>query len=186
MQPGEITQLLRSASANGTPDWSKLAPYVSGELRRIAKLHLRKSPSGGTMQPTALVNELWVRLLSLNCLRVENRAHFFALSARIMRHILVDAARKRNAGKRMAPGGLIALDEQFVFSEAQSHEIEALDLALHTLAELSERQAKVVELRFFGGMNWEEIATALDCSERTAKRDWTLAKAWLHGQLKAV
>lgn len=158
-------------------------PLVYTELRRLARYYLSAERHGHTLQPTALVHEAYLRLTKLKEIDWQNRTHFFAVSATIMRRILVDHARTARAHKRGQGWDIVSLNEAALPPPARGPEILALDEALTRLALLDERQAKVVELRFFGGMNEDEAANALGVSSRTVKRDWRIAKAWLFKEL---
>jgi len=185
MQPsgGEITRLLVEVRRGNPEAEAKLVPLVYEHLHRLAASYMRRERPEHTLQPTALVNETYLRLIPQADTTWENRAHFFGVAARLMRQILVDHARARQAGKR---GGLVEklpLDQALEFSPARSWELIELDDALKSLGQLDPQQARVVELRFFGGLTVEETAEVLGISPRTVKRDWRLARAWLHGEL---
>ena len=160
-------------------------PLVYDELRRLAASYLRRERPGQTLQATALVNEAYIRLIGEKAQNWQNRTHFLAIAALSMRQILVQRARARNAAKRGGDPQRITLDEQLLPASAQGGELDllALDEALDKLARLDERQAKIVELRYFGGLSVEEAAEALGISPATVKRDWTLARAWLKKEL---
>jgi RNA polymerase sigma-70 factor, ECF subfamily len=160
-------------------------PLVYDELRRLAASYLRRERPGQTLQATALVHEAYVRLIGENRQPWQNRTHFLAIAALSMRQILVQRARARRAAKRGHDPERLVLDEHLLGVKASHDEIDlvALDAALDKLASLSERQAKVVELRYFGGLSVEEVAEALQISPATVKRDWTLARAWLRREL---
>jgi RNA polymerase sigma factor (TIGR02999 family) len=152
-------------------------------LRRLAANYLRSERAGHTLQPTALVNEAYVKLAEHPKVDWQSRAHFFAVSARIMRQILVDHARMRAAQKRGGHDVRVTFTDAIADSDDRLCEILELHEALERLAKLNPRQSKVVELSFFGGLSFEEIAGVLNASERTVQRDWTIARAWLHAQL---
>jgi RNA polymerase sigma-70 factor, ECF subfamily len=160
-------------------------PLVYNELRRLAASYLRRERAGQTLQATALVHEAYVRLIGENRQPWQNRTHFLAIAALSMRQILVQRARARNAAKRGHDPERLALDEHLLGTTGTHGDIDilALDAALERLAALSERQAKVVELRYFGGLSVEEVAEVLHTSPATVKRDWTLARAWLRREL---
>ena len=160
-------------------------PLVYDELRRLAASYLRRERPGQTLQATALVNEAYIRLIGEKAHNWQNRTHFLAIAALSMRQILVQRARTRKAVKRGGDPQRITLDEQLLPASPQKGEVDvlALDTALEKLAALNERQAKIVELRYFGGLSVEEVAEALDISPATVKRDWTLARAWLKKEL---
>jgi RNA polymerase sigma factor (TIGR02999 family) len=178
-QPQPVTHLLHQWGSGNRDCLDQLVPIVDAELRRIAKRCLRLERRGHTLQTTALINEAYLRLVTGTEIRAEHRAQFFSLAAHMMRHILVDHARGARRGKR--GGGIrgLALDEAFIVSPQKSAELLALDEALSRLAEIDARKAKVVELRYFGGMEVEEVAHALNVHPNTVVRDWKLAKAWL-------
>ena len=153
------------------------------ELRRVASLCLNRERGDHTLQPTALVHEVFLRLTNNDQPQWQNRAHFFGVAARLMRQILVDYARRHGTRKR--GGGLkkLPLDEVLAFTPDKSTELIMLDQALERLSEFDERQARIVEMKFFGGLSMEEIAGVLDISTKTASRDWTMARAWLHREI---
>ena len=185
MEPasGEVTRLLGELR-RGSPDAeAKLLPLVYEHLHRLAAHYMRQERQDHTLQATALLNEAYLRLVSQEKTEWQDRAHFFGVAARLMREILVDHARARQAGKR---GGLVEklpLDEAHDFSPAKSRELVELDDALRSLEKLDPQQARIVELRFFAGLTVEETAEVLGISPRTVKRDWSVARAWLHGEL---
>jgi RNA polymerase sigma-70 factor (ECF subfamily) len=162
-----------------------LVPLVHDELRRIAKRHMRREAPGHTLQTTALINEAYLRLVKQSHPAGQDRTHFFAVAARVMRHILADHARGLQRDKRGGGICVLPLDEDLVFSPAKSAELIALDEALDRLAHFDPRKAQVVELRYFGGMNVEETAAVLKVSANTVIRDWGLAKVWLKRELMA-
>jgi RNA polymerase sigma factor (TIGR02999 family) len=175
----EITRLLRAWSSGEQSAFERLAPLVYEELRRIAKRHMRREQPGHTLQTTAVVNEAFLRLIQGARVDWCDRVHFFAVSAQIMRRILVDAARARMREKR---GGLspdVNLDEAIDATPARAAALVALDEALDELSVFDPRKARVVELRYFGGLSVEETAEALSISAQSVMRDWKLAKAWL-------
>ena len=160
----------------------QLLPLVHRELRRLAGRHMRHERAGHTLQASALVNEAYLRLIEVKQVRWQNRAHFFAMASRLMRRILVDAARAKAVQKRA--GGLkVSLDEAVAVAGTPFQDFVALDDALNALESVDPRKCKVVEMRFFGGMSLEETAEALHLSVGTVKRDWRLAKAWLAREL---
>ena len=161
----------------------RLVPLVYKELREIARYHLRRERPGHTLQSAALVHEAYLRLLDQKPFDTENRAHFLALTSRLMRQILVDYARSHGAAKRGA-GLKVELDAAVIVAPERSLDVIALDDALSQLTELDEQQARIVELRFFGGLSVEEIGEALGISRSTVKREWNVAKAWLSRQMK--
>ena len=185
--PIAITQLLDDWSGGDRAALDRLLPIVYGELRRLAGRALRRERDGHTLQPTALVHELYVRLVDQRRASWENRAQFFAVAAQLMRRILVDHARARVAAKRGGPSPRLSLDEAGDAVDAAiapAFEVLAVDRALTRLATLDPEQARVVELRFFSGLSVEETAHVLGRSPRTIKREWRLAKAWLYQQLR--
>jgi len=186
MEPTDVTALLGELT-KGNPDAGpKLIPLVYGELRRMAAGYMRRERTGHTLQATALVHEAYLKLLGQHSVDWQNRAHFFGIAAQVMRRILIDHARGHVRDKRGGGREAVPLDEALVFSPERSADFLELDSALERLAELDPRQAKIVELRFFGGLTVEEAAEVLGISPKTVKRDWSVAKAWLHGELKAT
>lgn len=184
-QPQEdITRLLLAWGAGDRAALDELMPMVYGELRKLARGYMRRQPDDHTLQTTALVNEAYLRLIDSSRVNWQNRNHFFAISAQLMRRILVDFARARKSQKRGGGAQKIELDETLVVPVEQKTDIVALDEALTELAGLSARQSKIVELRYFGGLSEEEIAAHLDVSVRTVRRDWSAARAWLFRRLK--
>lgn len=183
----EVTQVLEAWKAGDDGALERLLPMVFAELRDIAGRQLRNERAGHTLQPTALVNEAYLKLRRLRSIRWHDRVHFFAFASRIMRRILVDHARGRLAAKRGA--GVTPVDwvqgvESFPESEVGPATLIDLDRALDRLAAERPKLARLVEARFFGGLTVEEAATVLDCSERTVKRDWAFARAWLLRELE--
>jgi RNA polymerase sigma factor (TIGR02999 family) len=178
-----ISLLLRRWSDGDSGALEQLMPLVYGELRRMAQRYMRQQPSSHTLQATALIHEAYLRLAGQEDKRWENRAHFFGVAAQAMRHILVDYARARNTGKRGGETLTVSLEEGAIVSKERAAELVALDDALAELARLSPRQARVVELRHFGGLSVEETAEVLKVSVDTVTRDWRQAKAWLHREL---
>ena len=158
---------------------------VHDELRRIARRYMRGERGEHTLQPSALVNEAYIRLLDVKRIQWQNRVHFFAMAARVMRRILVDSARARKFQKRGGGAEVVSLDEAFGVATEPGHDLVALDDALNTLAEMDPRKGQVVEMRFFGGLSAEETAEALHVSIGTVMRDWRLAKVWLLRELSA-
>jgi RNA polymerase sigma factor (TIGR02999 family) len=175
----EVTQLLKAWGAGDERALERLTPVVEGELHRIAHRCMARENPGHTLQTTALVNEVYLRLVDINAVNFQDRAHFFAISARMMRRVLTDFARSRNYQKRGGGAVQVSLDENLVISPEKDADILALDEALTQFAALYPRQSQVVELRFFGGLEVEEAAEALKISPVTVKRDWRFAKAWL-------
>jgi RNA polymerase sigma factor (TIGR02999 family) len=181
--PSEVTQLLHELSQGNKEAEGVLIPLVYSELRRIAAAYLRHEPQGHSLQPTALVHEAYLHLTAIKEIDWQSRSHFFAVSATIMRRILVDRARASRARKRGDGWDAVSLNDALLPSPQRAPEILALDEALKRLEELDERQSKVVEFRFFAGMSEDEIGIALGISARTVKRDWRIAKAWLFKEL---
>ena len=181
--PQEITRLLQAWSQGDEAALKALTPLVYEELHRIAHRYMGRQPHGHTLQTSALVNEAYLRLVDVNQVNWQNRAHFFAVSAQLMRHILVDFARSRQSQKRGGEAQQVSLGEALEVSAERSADLVALDEALSLLAALDARQARVIELRFFGGLGIEETAEVLKVSEGTVRRDWRMAKAWLLREL---
>lgn len=181
--PAEITQLLLAWGGGDEAALEKLMPLVHSELKRLARRYMNRQRTGHTLQTTALVNEAYLRLIDSSRVNWQNRAHFFAVSAQLMRRILVDAARQRQNIKRGSGVPPIALDEAAEVSDERAAELVALDDALNTLATLNSRQSQVVELRYFGGLSEEETAAVLNVSIRTVRRDWNLTRRWLYREL---
>ena len=180
---GDVTHLLIELREGNPEAEAKLIPLIYGELRRLAAHYLRGERPGHTLQPTALVHEAYMRLTKTQRVDWRNRSHFFATAATVMRRILVDYARARQAGKRQGIQDTLILEDEFVASPVRSSDLLALDDALDRLNRLNPRQSKIVELRFFGGLNEEETGTVLGISARTVKRDWRVAKAWLYSEV---
>ena len=182
----DVTGLLLSWGQGDAAALDRLVPLVYDELRRVARGHLRREGPGHTLQPTALVHEVFLRLVAVDRMTVKSRTHFFALSARLMRQILVDHARRRQAGKRGGGATVIGLNEAAgaaAPASSSSVDVLALDEALDALSSFDDRQCRVVELRFFAGLNIPEAADALGVSTATVEREWAMAKAWLHQRL---
>jgi len=172
--------LLTQWSLGSQAALAELIPQVDRELHAIAKAYLRRGRGNQTLQPTALINEAWLRLLGQSqALRWENRAHFFGIAARLMRIVLVDHARSRAAAKRGGTPEAVTLDESMLLCPNRAPDVLEVSEALDQLAKVDERKAKVIELRYFGGMDREEIATALGLTVHTVKRDLRLGEAWL-------
>jgi len=178
-----VTGLLQAWSDGDQAALDKLMPLVYAELHRLAKRYMGREHEGHSLQTSALVNEAYLRLVDAHGVRWQNRTHFFAVSAQIMRRILVDFARARQNLKRGGGALQVTLDEGLVVSPESGADLFSLDEALERLAALNPRQSKVVELRYFGGLNEEEVATALKVSPRTVRHDWSLARAWLYREL---
>lgn len=182
-QSAELTRLLQAWRDGDPAALDRLAPLVYGELRRIAHGYMRREREGGTLQATALVNEAYLRLTGAAGVDWSDRAHFFAVAANMMRRILVDRARARVRAKRGGDASQINLDEIPDLSTTRGKELVAVDDALNELAKLDPRKARVVELRFFGGLSIEETSTVLSISPRSVMRDWRLARSWLMREL---
>lgn len=182
LQGVEVSQLLQAWSEGDQGALDKLTPIVYQELHRLARLYMRRERPGHSLQTTALVNEAYMRLVDYKRMGWQNRAHFFAVSAQLMRRILVEHARRHNLKRG---GGIphIAFDEAAVVGEGRAADLVALDDALKTLARLDPRKAQMVELRFFGGLSVQETAEVLKVSSVTVMRDWNTAKAWLYREL---
>jgi RNA polymerase sigma factor (TIGR02999 family) len=180
----DITDLLIDWSGGNAAALDELFPLVERELHRMAHLQMRKARPGNTLQTTALINETYIRLIDQNRVQWQNRAHFFAIAAGMMRRILLNYLRDRSRIKRGGGALQVTLDEGVMITEAKSHEILALEEAMSRLAEIDERKAKVVELRYYGGLSVEETAEALKVSGVTVMRDWNMAKAWLARELR--
>jgi RNA polymerase sigma-70 factor, ECF subfamily len=181
--PIEVTSLLVAWGNGDKQAMEQLMPLVYEELRRLASRHLGRERAGHTLQTTALVHEAYLRLVDQREADWQNRAHFFAVAAQMMRRILVDYARARRFAKRGGGARQVSLDEALVISDERAAEVVALDEALIALAEFDERKSNMVELRFFGGLSIEETAEVMGISPGTVMRDWTLAKAWLQREI---
>jgi RNA polymerase sigma factor (TIGR02999 family) len=179
----EITQLLLAWSEGDQGALDRLMPLVYGELRRLAHNYMRNERAGHTLQTTAIIHEAYLRLIDAGQVRLDNRAHFFAVAARLMRQILVDLARSRGYQKRGGGAHQVSLDEALVISPERNDDLVALNDALDALAKLDQRQSQIVELRFFGGLTEEEISEILKVSTRTVRSDWRLARSWLLREL---
>ena len=182
--PHEVSQLLLAWSEGDQAAMDQLIPLVYGELRRLAKQHMRRERAGHTLQTTALIHEAYLRLIDASRARLENRRHFYATASRLMRQVLVDLARERGSRKRGGAACRVSLDEALVVSPRRDEGLLALDEALGALSEFDARKSQVVELRFFGGLSVEETAEALDVSVETVHRDWRLARSWLLRKLR--
>ena len=183
----EVTGLLLSWRQGDAEALDRLVPLVYDELRRVARGHLRREPPGHALQPTALVHEVFLRLVELDRMTLNSRTHFFAVSARLMRQILVDHARRTRADKRGGGATVISLEDVSPAAPQTSGvDVLALDEALEALSSFDAQQCRVVELRFFAGLNIPEAADALGISTATVEREWAMAKAWLHRRLSAL
>jgi RNA polymerase sigma factor (TIGR02999 family) len=181
--PEDITELLHRFQDGDSAAHSMLINAVHSELRLMAARYMRREKQGGTLQTTALLNEAYLKLINVKATNWQDRAHFFAVAARIMRQILVDHARKRMAGKQWNAPDTLQLDEALVFTSARSSQLIELDEALTRLAEKEELASRIVELRFFGGLSVDESAGVLNISRRSVEREWTFARAWLRQEL---
>jgi RNA polymerase sigma-70 factor (ECF subfamily) len=179
----DVTQLLAAWGEGDESALDRLTPLVYAELHRMARRYMRREREEHTLQTTALVNELYLRLVDADKMRWQNRAHFFAVSAQLMRHILVDFARSRKNQKRGGDAIRIPIEDADVSAGENNVDLVDLDEALNALAEFDNRKAKVIELRFFGGLSIEETAEVLKVSIDTVMRDWRLAKLWLSREL---
>src|SRR5580692_11294400 len=179
---GDVSTLLRAWSDGDQSALEKLTPFVYEELRRLARRYMRRERAGHSLQTTALVNEAWMRLVDYKRMQWQDRAHFFAVSAQLMRRILVEYARRHNLKRG---GGIhhVSLDEAAVVGGGRAEDLVALDDAMNALARHDPRKVQVVEMRFFGGLSVEETAEVLKVSPVTVMRDWSTAKAWLYREL---
>lgn len=179
----DITQLLTAWASGDEAAMERLMPLVEAELRRLARRYLHRESADHTLQPTALVNEAYLRMLSWRPVAWQNRIHFFAVAAKIMRRILVNHAQSRQTEKRGGDAVLVPLQDAQASMQARGTDVIALDLALAALARFDPRKSEIVELRFFGGLSEEETAGVMNLSLRTVQREWSLARAWLHREL---
>jgi RNA polymerase sigma factor (TIGR02999 family) len=176
----DVTELLADWSAGDESALGRLIPMVEADLHRIAERYMRREAKNHTLQTTALLGELYLKLMGQRQLQWENRAHFYGSAARIMRRILVDHARIRDAAKRGGGAAAISLDDLTEIGRERDRELIALDEALAALARVDERQSRIVELRYFAGLGHEEVGEVLQISERTVRREWRTARLWLH------
>jgi RNA polymerase sigma-70 factor, ECF subfamily len=179
----QIARLLREGEGGNQEKVDQLVQVLYGELRRLAASFLRRERTGHTLQPTALVNEAYLRLVEQDGTDWKNRSHFIALAAQAMRRVLIDHARRSQAAKRGGPLPRLSLEQAIVYSKEQAGDLLALDELMQRLARLDPRQARIVELRVFGGLTVEEAAEALGISAATVKRNWAMAKAWLSREM---
>ncbi|MBI2213250.1 MAG: sigma-70 family RNA polymerase sigma factor [Acidobacteria bacterium] len=179
----DVTQLLNLWRSGDRAALEQLVPLIYDELRRVATRHLGRERAGHTLQPTALVHEAFLRLAGVSNIEWQNRAQFIGVAAEMMRRILVDYARARATEKRGGGATMVELDSDAVPGKQREAELLAVDEALKRLAEFDPRQAKIVEMRYFGGLTIEETAAAVELSPATVKREWTVARAWLHREL---
>lgn len=182
-KPENITKLLLDWRAGDRLAFDELVPLVQTELKRLARNYMRRQRVGHTLQTTALVNEAFIRLVDSDKVNWQDRNHFFAISAQLMRRILVDAARRKNSQKRGGERVQVTLDDRLNVSDEKETDLIALDDAMALLSKLNPRHSQIVELRYFGGLTEEEIAETLGVSSRTIRRDWNLARAWLFREL---
>lgn len=180
----EVTRLLAEWASGNSQVVDDLIPLVYRELRQLAARCLRKERQGHTLQPTALVHEAFLRLVDQKCPNWQTRSHFFGVAAHLMRQILVDHARRRQAGKRAAPK--VSLEEALSFHRERGGDLIALDLGLNALEKVDPRKSRAIELRYFGGLSMDEIAQTLDISPVTVRRDLRMAEAWLHREMKCA
>ena len=181
----QITAILATLRSGDQEALKALIPLVYDELRRLAQYHLKRERADHTLQSTALVNEAYMRLAGQD-LRIQNRAHFFAIASQLMRQVLVDYARRHRAGKRGAGVCMLTLDEQVALPQMRNVDVVALDEALNELARLDQQQSRIVELRFFGGLSIDETSAVLGVSPATVKRDWATARVWLHREISGL
>ena len=180
----DVTRMLEQIKQGDENAANRLLPLVYDEFRALARHYLAQERADHTLQPTALVHEAYLKLVDQNRVDWQSRGHFFAVAAQIMRRILVDHARTRHREKRGGGRARVMLDDAVALSPQKSEDVLALDEALEKLAQVSPRQAQVVELRFFAGLNVDEVATILNVSKRTVEGDWTFARAWLSRELR--
>jgi RNA polymerase sigma factor (TIGR02999 family) len=181
---GDVTALLGQLRAGNQEVAGQLVPLIYDELRRIAGAQMRRERAGHTLQATAVVHEAYLRLAGEQDIQWQSRAHFFAIAARAMRQVLLDYARQRHAGKRGGEGAQkVEIDVDLLAGANRIEDIVAIDEVVTRLSELDQQQGRIVELRFFGGLSVEETAEAMGISDSTVKREWRLAKAWLHREL---
>ena len=180
----EVTQLLQDWSNGDEAALPRLVTLVEAELHRLAEGYMRREPADHTLQPTALINEAWMRLIDWKPAQWRNRAHFFGVVAQVMRRVLVDHARRRRALKYGGQALMVSLTSAVNATDEQTADVIALNDALETLASFDERKSRIVELRFFGGLTEEDTAEAMNISLRTLQREWSMARAWLYNELK--
>lgn len=186
MNKGDVTNLLRQWSVDGQEEaFERLLPMVYDELRRMADGFLRFEREGHTLQPTALVHEVYLKMVDQDRAQWQDRAHFFSVASKMMRRILVDHARKRITGKRGGGVVLLPIEDALDKPQQSSRALLAVDAALTRFAELDPERSRIVEMRYFGGMDLEEIAEVMHVSRTTIKRHWTVARMWLHRELES-
>lgn len=183
LSPGDVTKLLRGASAGDKDAFEHLLPLVYDELRRIARRQMRRERSDHTLHPTALVHEVYLKMIDQANNTFNSRAHFYGIAARAMRQVLIDHARKRSAEKRGGDWARTTLSNRQIGMSLKSEELLALDTALDKLDTIDTRLRRIVEFRFFAGMTEDEVAEVLELSLRTVQRDWAKARAWLYREL---
>lgn len=181
----EVSALLRDWSNGDSSALERLAPLVYDQLRQVARAHLRGERANHTLQATALVNEVYLRFAELHRMRLQDRTHFLAMAARLMRRVLIDHARRKRAAKRGRAADAVSLTEVALVVQPGTVDVLDLDRALDELSALDQRQGRVVEMRFFAGLSNDEVAEALGISRATVERDWVMAKAWLFHRLTA-
>jgi RNA polymerase sigma factor (TIGR02999 family) len=182
-EPGSVTSLLIEFTRGNKNVESELAELVYSELRRLATIYMRRERANHTLEPTALVHEIWARLKEDRNLDLHNRAHFYAIASHRMRQVLVDHARKRKAAKRGGAQHQVSLHDHLPGRQQRIVDVLTLNEVLNRLKALDPRASRIVEMHFFGGVSFEDMATVLDVSTRTVKRDWSMARAWLQGEL---
>jgi RNA polymerase sigma-70 factor, ECF subfamily len=180
----EVTRLLANWEKGNQKALDELTPLVYRELRQLAAGYLRKERQGHTLQPTALVHEAYLRLVDQKNPNWQNRSHFYGVAARLMRQILVDHARRRQAGKRAGSRVKVSLEQSVSFQQERSRDLVALDTGLNALEKIDPRKCRAVELRYFGGLSMEDIAQTLDVSAVTVRRDLRMAEAWLYHEMQ--
>jgi RNA polymerase sigma factor (TIGR02999 family) len=181
--PKEVTELLLDWREGNQEAIDRLMPLVYNELRRLAAYHMKRERPDHTLQASALINEVYLRLVDQKSVSWQNRAHFFGIASRLMREVLVDHARSRNYAKRGGDRQKVDIEKVAELAQENSPDLIALDDALKSLASIDERQSRIVELRFFGGLTSEETAEVLGISLRTVEREWNMARAWLSRQM---
>jgi RNA polymerase sigma factor (TIGR02999 family) len=179
----ELTRLLQAWSDGDKQALDALVPRVQAELHRLAGLYMAGERQNHPLQTTALINEAYIRLIGWDNVRWQNRAHFFAVAAQLMRRILVDHARARRRTKRGGGAVQTTLDEGCIYNQERTRDLLAVDQALARLEALDPRKSRIVELKFFGGLTEDEVAVVLQISDRTVRREWSLARAWLHTEI---
>ena len=184
--PSEVTQLLRAWQNGDEAALETLTSLVQAELHRLARHYMAGERVDHTLQPTALINEAWLRLIDWRNANWQNRAHFFAISAQLMRHILVDHARRRSRSLREDERKKVSVEQALQVYPERTSDLVALDDALNSLSALDPRKGKIVELRFFGGLSEEETAVVLNISAKTVQREWNKARAWLYYELSKL